>query len=73
MDVFPAHVSPGVSAPSALGIDPVVVIKLIQHLKMLCPLHKVQWRISDIAELNPLYDQDGRTARLAARLLHELI
>ncbi|MFC1747525.1 formimidoylglutamase [Pseudomonadota bacterium] len=72
MDVFPAHSAPGVSAPSALGVDPIVVIKLIQWLKSLCESHAITWRLSDIAEVNPVYDIDNRTSKLAARLIHEL-
>ncbi len=29
-------------------------------------------RLADVAELNPALDQDGRTARVAARLIHTL-
>jgi formiminoglutamase len=72
MDVFPAYAAPGVSAPASLGIEPNLVIKVIQTLKTLCQLQQVNWRISDIAELNPEHDQDSRTAKLAARLVHEL-
>ena len=73
MDVFPSHACPGVSAPSALGIEPRWVIMLIHRLKELCQSHQVNWRISDIAELNPQYDFDTRSAKLAARLVHELV
>ena len=73
LDHFPAYAAPAVSAPSAVGVDPAIAIKLIQTLKPLCEEHQVQWRLSDIAELNPNFDQDGRTAKLAARLVHELI
>ena len=30
-------------------------------------------RLVDIAEMNPYYDVDGRTARVAARLLDDMI
>lgn len=73
LDVFPASVAPGVSAPAAPGVEPVVVIKLIQMLKTLCEKQQVIWRLSDIAELNPNYDQDNHTAKLAARLIHEIV
>ncbi len=71
LDVFPASVAPGVSAPAAVGVDPFVIIKLIQMLKALCKEQQVICRLSDIAELNPDYDQDNQTANLAARLIHE--
>ncbi len=72
LDVFPASRAPGVSAPNALGIDPLVVITALQYIKMLCKKHRVIWCMSDIAELNPSYDIDQHTAKLAARLIHEI-
>ena len=72
MDVFPAHIAPGVSAPSSLGVEPIVVIQLLRHFKTLCREKNITWLLSDIAELNPSYDIDQCTAKLAARLVHEL-
>lgn len=72
LDVFPASYAPGVSAPNPLGIDPSIVITAFQYIKTLCKIHHVNWRMSDIAELNPSYDIDQRTARLAARIIYEL-
>lgn len=63
LDAFPAALAPGVSAPAALGIDPGLVERLVD---VACASGKL--RIADIAELNPRFDIDGRTARLAARL-----
>lgn len=73
LDVFPASVAPGVSAPSALGVEPIVIIQLIKILKQLCNEQKVKFMMADIAEMNPQYDQAGITARLAARLVHEFV
>lgn len=67
LDAFPAAVAPGVSAPSALGIDPRIAVGLIGHLKASGRL-----RLADVAELCPALDPDRRTARLAARLVWEL-
>jgi formiminoglutamase len=64
LDVFPAAVAPGVSAPAALGVDPGLVERLIERVACSGKL-----RVADIAELNPRLDIDGRTARLAARLV----
>jgi len=68
LDVLPASVAPGVSAPAALGVD----LALIEHL-----LHAIaqsgKLRLMDVAELNPLFDIDQRTARVAARLLARLV
>ena len=64
LDVFPAHAAPGVSAPAALGVEPALVERLIDGVVASGKLH-----VADVAELNPAHDVDGRTARLAARLV----
>lgn len=64
LDAFPASVAPGVSAPAALGVDPALVERLVDVVTASAKL-----RIADVAELNPRFDVDGRTARLAARLV----
>ncbi|QJR82532.1 formimidoylglutamase [Alteromonas pelagimontana] len=72
MDAFSSSVAPGVSAPAALGIPPIAVIQFLQWLgKQQSPL-SFRWHYSDIAELNPTYDAEMKTARLAARLVFEL-
>jgi len=67
LDAFPAAMAPGVSAPAALGIDPGLVERLVD---VACATGKL--RLADVAELNPSFDIDGRTARLAARLVARL-
>ncbi len=64
LDVLPGSVAPGVSAPAALGVDPVLVDRLVGLVARSNHL-----RVADIAEMNPRHDIDGRTARLAARLV----
>jgi formiminoglutamase len=64
LDVLPAPVMPGVSAPAAHGITLDVVEAL---LDLVTDSDKL--RLADIAELNPLYDIDHRSARVAARLV----
>jgi len=73
LDVFRAADAPGVSAPAALGIDPAVAIALIRHLGESCKRTGASWVVAEIAELNPLFDIDGRTARLGARLVCEMV
>lgn len=73
MDAFPVSLCPGVSAPSALGICPNETIKIIQWLSQNCNQYDVGWRLSDIAELNPSFDSDNKTARFAARIAFELV
>jgi formiminoglutamase len=68
MDVFPSFESPGVSAPASLGIPFEVVLELVQ---MIVQSRKVV--ALDIAEVNPRFDSDHRTARLAARIIHSVI
>ncbi len=64
LDAFPAAVAPGVSAPAALGVDAALVERFVDVVTGSGKL-----RIADVAELNPRYDVDARTARLAARLV----
>ncbi len=73
LDVFPAGIAPGVSAPNAIGIAPITVINLIKTIKTQCFQHKVTLIMADIAEMNPEYDRDGITAKLAARLMYEVL
>ncbi|QHJ11475.1 Formimidoylglutamase [Paraglaciecola mesophila] len=71
LDAFPSALAPGVSAPSSLGIDIKFVLKTLRWLAFQQTTLSYQWPIMDIAELNPKYDIDQRTARLAARLVFE--
>jgi formiminoglutamase len=73
LDVFPAGIAPGVSAPGAPGVDPAVVIHLIKAVRRLCMERKVALIMADIAEMNPTYDREGLTSRLAARMVHEIL
>jgi formiminoglutamase len=67
LDVLPAGVAPGVSAPAARGV-PLDVVEPIADLIAVSG----KLRLADIAELNPGRDIDQRTARVAARLLARL-
>lgn len=65
LDGFSSAYAPGVSAASPMGFTPDMVLeilKIIVDSKKLVSL--------DIAELNPEYDKDNQTAKLAASLLH---
>lgn len=68
LDVLPAATAPGVSAPAALGVPLSVVEAMV-----LCVRASGKLRVADIAEYNPTLDQDGRTARAAARLAYRLL
>jgi len=73
LDALPAHIAPGVSAPAALGIAPRFIINSLRQIKTACHTYNVPWLMADIAELNPKYDLDNRTARIAARIAYEII
>lgn len=67
LDVLPAAVAPGVSAPAAYGVPLPLVSAVIDHVAASGKLVH-----ADIAELNPTLDVDGRTAAVAARLVDRL-
>ena len=68
LDVLPAAVAPGVSAPAAYGVPlPVISAACRQVAESGKLLHL------DVAELNPAFDVDGRTAKVAARLVNTLL
>ena len=68
LDVIAAPFAPGVSAPAINGLLPEMVFSLIDHI-----LSSNKVTSCDIAELNPQYDIDSRTARLAAALVYNLV
>lgn len=63
LDVLPASVAPGVSAPAPLGVPLSVVEACVRRVHASGKL-----RLADIAEFNPDFDVDDHTARVAARL-----
>lgn len=67
LDVLPASVAPGVSAPAARGVNLEVLEPLIELIRTSQKL-----RLADLAEYNPNYDQDSQTARVAARLFYSI-
>lgn len=67
LDVLPAAEAPGVSAPAARGVSLALLEPLIDIIR-----DSGKLRLADIAELNPEYDIDNRTAKVAARLVHQL-
>jgi formiminoglutamase len=74
LDVLPASVAPGVSAPAALGVAQHRAVQLLRCALADCdhPGSASRLVMADVAELNPHFDADGRTARIAARLVYEL-
>lgn len=68
LDGFSSAYAPGVSAASPMGFSPEMVLEclniIIDSKKMIS---------LDIAEMNPTYDIDHQTAKLAASLIHFVI
>lgn len=65
LDGFSSAYAPGVSSPSPLGYSPEIVLECLKSIiksKKLVSL--------DVVELNPLFDLDNRTAKLAASLIY---
>ena len=68
LDVLPAAQAPGVSAPAGLGVDLPIIRELAVAIAATGRLALV-----DVVELNPSFDLDNRTAKLAARLIDDIV
>lgn len=68
MDVLNVSYAPGVSATNAFGLDPFKVREIIRTV-LACD----KTTSFDICEVNPAYDIDNRTAKLAAAFVNEAI
>lgn len=62
LDGFSSAYAPGVSAPSPMGFSPELAFKVLEWIARSGKLISM-----DVVELNPEFDQDNATARLAAR------
>lgn len=67
LDVFSSAIAPGVSAPTAAGI---LYDGNFRKL-MQCCFQTGKVISLDIAELNPVFDQDNRTAKLGAQIIFD--
>lgn len=68
LDVLPASVAPGVSAPSGLGVPMEIILDICQQVAASGKL-----ALFEVVELNPRLDIDQRTARSAARLIESTL
>lgn len=68
LDVLPASVAPGVSAPAAYGVPLEIIHAVCRHV-----VRSGKLGLVDVVELNPSLDIDARTARTAARLINTLM
>lgn len=67
-DVFSSAYAPGVSAPQPFGLHPEIGLKLIKHV-----VESKKVISFDIAEVLPRFDEDNRTAKLAAIIIFAVI
>lgn len=68
LDGFSSAYAPGVSAASPMGFSPDMVLECLEIL-----IDSKKMISLDIAEMNPNYDIDDQTAKLAASLIHFVI
>lgn len=68
LDVLPAAVAPGVSAPAGFGVPLHVIHAVCRQVA-----DSGKTALLDVVELNPRFDDDGRTARTAARLITTVV
>lgn len=68
LDGFASAYAPGVSAPSAFGFTPEFVAVLLKHI-----VKSGKIVAFDIAEMNPNFDTDNRTAKLSAQLVNLVV
>lgn len=68
LDAFDIAFAPGVSAPGSFGLNPIPTIEIIKNI-----VASGKLVAGDIAELNPNFDHDGKTASLAAKIAYEII
>jgi formiminoglutamase len=67
LDGFSSAFAPGVSAASPMGFTPHIVLECLKTI-----VNSGKLISMDIAEMNPKYDIDGQTAKLAASLVHHV-
>jgi formiminoglutamase len=68
LDGFSSAYAPGVSAPSPMGFSPELAFKIFDFLAKTGKLVSM-----DVVELNPDYDRDNATSRLAARCIEYVL
>lgn len=68
LDGFSSAYTPGVSAPSSLGFSPHFAFTILREI-----LTSKKVISTDIAELNPKYDIDNSTSKLAAKLVDFIV
>jgi|SRR5690625_2633508 len=67
-DSIVSTAAPGVSAPSPFGLEPKVVKQLLRYI-----VSKRNIRSFDISEVNPKFDNNSQTSRLAAYIVADVM
>ena len=67
LDGFSSKFCPGVSAASPIGFQPKFVLEIMHYV-----FNSKKVISCDIAEMNPVYDEDQSTARLATELINSV-
>ena len=67
LDGFSSEYAPGVSAASAHGFLPGFVMEMVDHI-----MANGKVISCDLAEMNPVFDEEERTARLAVTLIERM-
>ena len=68
LDVLPAAVAPGVSAPAGFGVEYAMLRAMVAAVAATGRV-----ALLDVVELNPDFDVDNRTAKAAARLIDDAV
>lgn len=68
LDVLPAAVAPGVSAPAGFGVAYAALRAMVEAVASTGRV-----ALLDVVELNPDFDVDNRTAKAAARLIDDAV
>jgi formimidoylglutamase len=68
MDAFASAFAPGVSAPSADGFSPAEIGQCLRHVG-----RQKNLAAFDVVEVNPDFDVDGRTSKLAGVMIMQLL
>jgi formiminoglutamase len=67
LDVLPASIMPAVSAPASRGVALETIETLIEAI-----VKSGKLAAADVVEFNPIFDSDGRSAKVAAGLVWKL-
>ena len=73
MDVFNQAYAPGVSAPASIGVSPHWMLEVLNYIAERSQSENRPVLLMDVAEVNPEFDQENQTGKLAARIIRQVI